>query len=503
MAPSISTLPKRALNLFKRPKSSEAKDKRSSSPLSKPQSQSSSEEGRNIASVQVSIQSSPTSSLASNPQQSEKEKRQGKTKTKANNISAIPEDHQSRDDAPQPFEEATSSEEKPISLIGMISELFPSVPDTEPIILPHAGSEHTHTCIFLHDWNSHGSDLAIDFLTNNKSRTNQTLTDIFPTMRFVFPTARLAYSDRRIEEFVHSPQAGVLQGREVIPQWFDHYDLENPISEDEKKIDLARLEDTICDIVEIILNEASIVGLKNIVLGGIGPGAAIALLTLLAGAQDVGAFVGWGGWLPFQKEIANVAGKCFDNRLKISRQVEDILRMNGSDDEDEKDGIEKAKGEDGGKEWVHDVWNESFMAKEKSHKPLAMTPILLCHTDDDEVVPYRRGRDMSRTLNSLGFQGQWNKYKGGFGGDEGGCVDDMADFLEAMLTIQGRSSVWYDDEADELEASGLPSNWEKILEEQRKRREQMAREQKRSERRKMRKEDKRDEKESREGIKRS
>ena len=69
---------------------------------------------------------------------------------------------------------------------------------------------------------------------------------------------------------------------------------------------------------------------------------------------------------------------------------------------------------------------------------------------------------MGRTLNSLGFQGQWQKSKGGQGLNEGRCIDVMADFLEANLPMKGRRLTWYDDKNGELEASGLPSNEEKI-----------------------------------------
>ncbi|PVH89517.1 hypothetical protein DL98DRAFT_647273 [Cadophora sp. DSE1049] len=289
--------------------------------------------------------------------------------------------------------------------------------NTESTIIPPTSPKHAHTFIFLHDWNSHGNDFAKSFLINTKSRTNETLAEIFPTMRFVFPTARLAYSYRRLKDFTHSSYAGVLQGQGVIPQWFDVWDITRQYTKEEKEVVLPGLRDSICDIAEIIMSEANIVGIENIVIGGV-----------------TSAFVGWGGWLPFRDEIEGVAGECFDDRVKIQSQVGRILGMDDGEDEDYEELEEEV--EEDGEECVNDVWNESSL-KEKSKKPVAKTPILVGHVEDDEMVPYQLGRDMGRTLSSLGFKGHWQKYKGGHGIDQGRRVDDMADFLGAVLDIEG------------------------------------------------------------------
>ena len=242
---------------------------------------------------------------------------------------------------------------------------------------------------------------------------------------------------------------------------------QKPSPEEEKEIMCTGLRDSICDIVDIIMSEASIVGIENIVLGGIGQGAATALMTMLIGGQNLGAFIGLGGWMPFRDEIQAVVGEWYDDRGKIQSQVERILGMETGEVEEYEELAEEY--EEDGEDSTNDVWNENFATKQKREKPVVKTPIFLGHAEDDEVVPCRLGKDMRRTLNSLGFQGHWQKSEGGQGINEGRCIDDMADFFEAILDIKGRSSTWYDDKMDELEASGLASNLEKIrrlLEEQ-------------------------------------
>jgi len=241
-------------------------------------------------------------------------------------------------------------------------------------------------------------------------------------------------------------------------QWFKHQGFEKSNS-DEKEIMRAGVRDSICDIANIIMREAEIVGMENIVLGGIGQGAATALTAMLIGGQDLGAFVGLDGWMPFRDEIQSVVGECYDNREKIQGQLERILGMETGEVEEYEELEEEfeEEREDG----TNDVWNENLVTK-KREKLVVKPPIFLGHAEDEEVVPCRLEKGMGRTLNSLGFQGQWQKSKGGQGLNEGRCIDVMADFLEANLPMKGRSLTWYDDKNGELEASGLPSNEEKI-----------------------------------------
>ncbi|KAH7419406.1 Alpha/Beta hydrolase protein [Cadophora sp. MPI-SDFR-AT-0126] len=460
MAWSLNALPKRALNILKRRNSPATEDDKSSSRSRCQNSPRLSGEEQNMSrKSNASTQSGSTSPVARGTKQSTKRSSKRKTKgnIKTHGSSTSSMDH--RGDSPYSARGTAPSKQSSFSPTDILSENLHTFPSTQPTIIPHRGPKHTHTFIFLHDWNSNGSHTARSFLTNNKSRTNQTLAEIFPSMRFVFPNAPLAYSTRRLEDFNHIASTGMLQIQEVVASWFDIDDFERLSAREEKEIMLPGLRDSICDIAEIITSEANIVGIENIVLGGHGQGAATALMAMLVGRQDFGSFVGSGGWLPFQREIRSVADECFDDRAKIQSRVEKILGMEVGEDEDYE--LEDEE-EQGGGECVHDVWNGCSETEKKARKPVVKTPIFMGHAVDDEMVPYQLGRDMGRTLHCLGFQGHWQKCKGGHGIDEGRFVDDIADFLEVMLVFEGRSPSYYDNEAGELEASGLPSNVEKI-----------------------------------------
>jgi len=104
--------------------------------------------------------------------------------------------------------------------------------NTTTIVAP-SGENHTHTVIFLHGREDFGSDLA-QYFFDSKSSDGRSLAEIYPTIRWVFPTAKLRYSAQRDFEFSNSSFAEALKGEEIISQWFDAWDLTKP----EEKEDL-------------------------------------------------------------------------------------------------------------------------------------------------------------------------------------------------------------------------------------------------------------------------
>jgi predicted esterase len=73
----------------------------------------------------------------------------------------------------------------------------------------------------------------------------------------------------------------------------------------EKELAVPGLGESIRQILEIIEQEAGIVPKERIILGGLSQGCATAILTLLSSGLEIGAFIGWCGWLPLQGRSKN------------------------------------------------------------------------------------------------------------------------------------------------------------------------------------------------------
>ncbi|KAK7726401.1 60S ribosomal protein L32 [Botryosphaeria dothidea] len=148
---------------------------------------------------------------------------------------------------------------------------------------------HTHTIILLHGRDSLASEFAAE-LFESQASDDRTLPELFPSYRWVFPTSAL--------------RNAVRFGTE-LPQWFDIWSVEEP--EERKEIQALGLSQSIESISKIIGDEAALVPLDRIILGGISQGCATAVHALLQGGCKVGALVGFCGWLPFRAEVEGVA----------------------------------------------------------------------------------------------------------------------------------------------------------------------------------------------------
>lgn len=222
---------------------------------------------------------------------------------------------------------------------------------------------HTHTLIFLHGREDFGEDLA-QYFFDSKGADGRSLAEMFPSVKWVFPTARLRYSAQRDFEFSSSSFAEQLKGEEIISQWFDIWDIKVPNNKQELMI--PGLQESIRDINDIIQEEAKVVPLENIILGGISQGCATAIYTLLSSSINLGlgGFIGLSSWLPFQSIIETMP----PGNNKISRHIQDILHI--SQDKDTTEATLPASE------------GERQQSAEK-------TRIFLAHSRDDEVCALR------------------------------------------------------------------------------------------------------------------
>lgn len=125
-------------------------------------------------------------------------------------------------------------EDQPLSLtagpVSNDSRATPCRPDGYPkpyIIEPTIA--HTHTAILLHGLGSNGSAFGSFFLTTSVSSNekdsphSRTLNDLYPSMRWVFPTA----SWRRSTRF----------RRVKLSSWFDVFSIQDPRVREESQIE--------------------------------------------------------------------------------------------------------------------------------------------------------------------------------------------------------------------------------------------------------------------------
>ncbi|KAK7536095.1 Alpha/Beta hydrolase protein [Phyllosticta citribraziliensis] len=239
-------------------------------------------------------------------------------------------------------------------------------------------AEHSHTVIFLHGRDSTAPEFAVEFFESQAS-DDKTLPEIFPSFKWVFPTSTLRNSARFSIE---------------MSQWFDMWSLEDP--EEQKETQKAGLSESISSILIAIEDEASLIGTEKIILGGISQGCATAIHALLQGERKLGAFVGLCSWLPFQAEIQSIT-----KTARSPAETRDRLRC---------------------------LFRLQHHRENKLNSALE-TPVLLAHSEDDEVVSIRYGEKLSRGLMELGMPVEWRTYKhGGHWVNEPQGIDDMVGF---------------------------------------------------------------------------
>lgn len=262
-------------------------------------------------------------------------------------------------------------------------------------ITPKAGHPHTHTVVFLHgrgdDAQNFTKCLQASTWVDSQRRTPM---DVFPTFRWVFPTAGW-------KSCAHPG------GPRVMSQWFDLWDPSNLRYREE--LQAPGLRESVGRIRAVLAAEAGRLGGRydKIVLMGISQGGATSVHTLLnlrvpeggnnaAGRpRRLGALVGVASRMPFP-----------ERSLAETRKV---LALDDEGDADQDDG-------------------------ENSSEVLRNTPVLMEHCTDDPLVLVGSGQQLKQTLEAFGASVRWSEYpRGGhwFKSPEG--LDDLATFLHEVL----------------------------------------------------------------------
>lgn len=229
---------------------------------------------------------------------------------------------------------------------------------------------HTHTIVLLHGRGSTGAQFAdelFDTIANDDDQVSATTAnDLFPSVRWVFPSSRSQW-DRIFEEY--------------MPAWFEAPSLADP--SDGRDVQVPGICDAVVHIDRLLEDEVVELGGRSdkMFLGGISQGSAIAMLALLSrgcggkpGAGDrVNRFAGFlaaSTWLPFVSDIdqgsaVDIAGDA----------IVDLITIHNNPD-------------------------------------LLETPLLFGHGVDDAYVDADLGREAFRVLTKIGFRVEWKEYSG-------------------------------------------------------------------------------------------
>ncbi|KAI1798665.1 phospholipase/Carboxylesterase [Daldinia bambusicola] len=152
------------------------------------------------------------------------------------------------------------------------------------IVNPKIGSNHTHTVILLHGRGSTSQEFSGEFFESEASEPKdqaRTLPDLFPTIRWVFPSSPLIYSTRF---------------KCMESQWFDMWSTEEPNTRPE--IQATGLRRSIEMVASVIALEEIKIPRNKIFLGGISQGFAVAYAAYKMGEKGLAGLVGFSSWAP-------------------------------------------------------------------------------------------------------------------------------------------------------------------------------------------------------------
>lgn len=157
---------------------------------------------------------------------------------------------------------------------------------------PRAGHAHTHTIIFLHGRDSIAKEFADELFESEASEEvagriaepggGRTLPDLFPTIRWVFPTAPIIRSERFDTH---------------MSQWFDMWTAENP--QEKSEVQKQDLRTSIALVGDMVDKEEQRIGRGRLFLAGISQGFTTALAAFLDdGKGGLAGLIGWCSWMP-------------------------------------------------------------------------------------------------------------------------------------------------------------------------------------------------------------
>ncbi|RSL83313.1 hypothetical protein CDV31_016846 [Fusarium ambrosium] len=285
------------------------------------------------------------------------------------------------------------------------------LPVSSPFVV-EPSSCHTHSVILLHGLGSNGEKFGKELLETGVSSNGKKLTEVLSGARFIFPTSK-----RRRSSAFH---------RARLTQWFNVASLEDPSHRSHTQVQ--GLEESSREILDLIDQESGKVPRKNIILGGLSQGCAMALICLLAMDFSVGGFIGMSGWLPYRNEIEELAKADDEDESEddpFSSDDDNPFATSGDSECEAQDPVAKVR------TFVRDLLSLGDLRTLSSEESAISTPIFLGHGDADEKINPSLGEDASQILSSVGFQVDWRRYAGqGHWYKIPDEIDDIVEFIQ-------------------------------------------------------------------------
>jgi predicted esterase len=257
---------------------------------------------------------------------------------------------------------------------------------------------HTRSLIILHGRGDNAYSFAKGLLSVRISKAKMNLAEVLPDTKFIFPTSKL--------------RRAVVLNRTKIAQWFDVYTLEDP--DQRQEIQHEGLHDSAMFVHDIIRQEAKLVGLANVVLGGLSQGCALGLHVLMSFqgeiGQHLGGFFGMSGWLPFAKQL---------EALSEDKEAGSVEADSGAVPRGDKDRRENPFGNDtprgdgettSGRATQFVKLHVMDYPSDKINNEPSSVPIFLGHGEMDEKVSMSLGEDAARIMAKLGWKVTWKSY---------------------------------------------------------------------------------------------
>ena len=271
-----------------------------------------------------------------------------------------------------------------------------------PPFIIHPLSTHLQSIIILHGRGSSASAFGPPLLyTPVSSLQSQTLHTAFPHAKFIFPTA--------------SKRRAVVYNRASINQWFDNWSLTEPTEREELQIE--GLRESSAYIHSLLREEIELVGAGNVVLGGLSQGCAASLVALLMWeGEPLGAAFGMCGWLPFRKQMEEIAQPRYD----------------GDDEDDPFERSSQSEKFDPPAQAVEFLCEEVGASVVQPSMSFQRTPLFLGHGTEDGKVFLHLGREAAGCLRILGMHVSWTKYEGLAHWYSAAMLRDLVDFLQGL-----------------------------------------------------------------------
>jgi len=217
--------------------------------------------------------------------------------------------------------------------------------------------------------------------------------------------------------------------------WFNNSSFEDPFEREELQID--GLSENFQCISEIVRSEARLLSLRQVFLGGISQGCAMALHVLLGFDADeldadarLGGFIGMSGWLPFQSAVDSIISPDPADSLEVGDEEDNPFASETDDD--------MADEEDCGTKVFRFIREEilSIPVCKQELQVFRKTPIFMGHGDEDDVVELAHGENAVAVLRALDLDVSWKVYEQlGHWFDVPATIDDMAAFLKKNIDL--------------------------------------------------------------------